>query len=282
MTRWRKQIEYFAIEVGDVGRRIANPIGPVRRIVARMGLVEGTNRWRTVYRPAVTSPHRQDCAACARDTDRLVQLLDGALDVVVGLENGVAIEHELDVGVVVARLPLQRGGLANRIPAFDGDELDAGVRAECPCTVDGLVGTSVVNQNDLPRFERLVKQRSQRSNDVALFVERGNDDIGGGLAPVFGRCWHRLVRAAEQSHEAQQGTGTEDEIRSRGHRVFTCPPCVATAGPYEKPLPDNDLADSRPSFEPTSPSTNRQESCRKRIFSHELGRAASVSLRGLN
>src|SRR5690242_5115604 len=105
----------------------------------RVGGIEGTDV-RTVQSPlAIAAPLRKNDAAGARDANRLIQLLNRSLDIVVGFENRVGVENELDIGIEFACLTLDRRCLPDRCPPLDRNELDLLERTECFGTCDGAV-----------------------------------------------------------------------------------------------------------------------------------------------
>ena len=101
---------------------------------------------------------RQHRAEGAGDTDRLIELLNRPLDVVVGFEHRVGVEDEFDVGVELARLPLDRRRLADRRRAAESRELDALLRAERLSPFNRAIGAAIVDQDDPSRSHRLAQR----------------------------------------------------------------------------------------------------------------------------
>jgi hypothetical protein len=155
---------------------------------------------------------RQHQSAGAGDADGLVEIVYRPLDVVVGLEHGVGVEDELDVGIELACLLPDRRRLADRSGAPDHGHLDAVEFAERSRPRRGSIAAAVVDDNDTPRTTSLTEDRRETADDVAFFVERGNHDVNGRVMPVFVRSWRGRVGTFDQPDHAQKRVRTECEI----------------------------------------------------------------------
>src|SRR6266545_496490 len=93
---------------GAAASQVLEPSVALGRPSARIPGIERTNRSGLLAPPPVSAALREDGAERAGNPDRLIQLLDGALDVVVGFEHGVRVQNKLDVGIELTRLALDR------------------------------------------------------------------------------------------------------------------------------------------------------------------------------
>ena len=170
--------------------------------------------------PPIAPPQRQNGSARRCDADALVELLDGALDVVRRLENRVAVENELDVGIELPRLPLDGRRLADRLVTLDGDQLDPVLLAERPRTHDRAVGAAVVDQDHAMRAQCLAEQAGEAQDDRLRFVERRNDDVDSRLSPIFSGRRRRAIGPFRQACKAQRGVGSKHEIGENCHSII--------------------------------------------------------------
>ena len=141
---------------------------------------------RIVQTLSVLLAQRQNRPACAGNPDALVQLLDRSFDIVVRLEHRVGVEDELDIGVELTGLTLDRRRLANRLSAPDGDEIEVVKLAEGFGELDRPVGAAIVDEDDLAWAQRLSQHRRQTQHDVVFLVEGRNDHVDLRRPPVFG------------------------------------------------------------------------------------------------
>src|SRR5262249_51453345 len=156
----QKKIQDFAVRVGDAATEIREPTA-FRTSRKRIGGVKGQNLRTVLGSLAIAVPLGKNHAARAGDANRLIQLLNRSLNIVVGFEHRVGIEDELDIGIELARLTFDRRRLSDRCAPLNRNQLDVLQRTERLGTCDGAVGTAVVNENDPPRTERLTGHRSE-------------------------------------------------------------------------------------------------------------------------
>ncbi len=173
---------------------------------------------------ALLAAERQDRAARAADAGRLIQLLHRARDVVGRLEDRVGVEDELDVGVELARLALDRRRLADRLAPADGEDLDVLRGAVRLGHLHRLVVAPIVHEDDAAGLQGLPQDRGDGEGDVLLLVQGGDDDVHAGLAPVFGGRGNGAVWPADQAEGAEDGARPEDEVGQRGHARVSLQP----------------------------------------------------------
>jgi hypothetical protein len=182
-------------------------------LIRRECLGERRDLGRFVGGAPVALPQRQDGSARARDAGGLAEVVDGSLDVVVGLEHRIGVEDELHIRVEPARLLLDRRRLADRHATLNDGELDAVKFAERSGALRRRVRAAIVDEDDSPRPKRLAHDRRETTNDVLFLVERRDDDVHGGVAPVFVRRRPSGVGTAHQTDDAEQCVRTENEMR---------------------------------------------------------------------
>ena len=142
-----------------------------------------------------------------RDADSLIELLNCPLEVVTRFENGIAVEDELDIGIELDRLALDRRGLANRLRALNRDQLDAVLLTEGArvAIVPSVLPSST---RMMRRGRRLWRRTDARHNTMVLAsLRRGDDHIHCGLAPILSGSWRRAIRSARQTRETERGIG---------------------------------------------------------------------------
>jgi len=142
-----------------------------------------------------------------------VEVADRSFEVVVRFENGVCVEDEQHVRVERACLLPDRRRLANRLEALNDRDLDSMRRAERKRARGRGVAASVVDDDDSPRPQGLPQDGREAANDVALLVERRDDDVDGRVAPVVPRVRRGRVGAPHQTDDADQRVWTENEVR---------------------------------------------------------------------
>ena len=155
---------------------------------------------------------RQDDAARAGDAGRLIQLLHGSLDIIVGFENRVGVQNELDIGIELTRLTFDGWRFSDWRAPLDGDQIDLLQRTERFGTGDRTIRTSIIDENDPPGAERLASDGREAVNNVLGLVQRRNDDIDRCQPPVFCRSRRRLIGTAQESTEAQNRARTQNKI----------------------------------------------------------------------
>jgi hypothetical protein len=145
---------------------------------------------------------RQDHSARAGDADRLIQLLHGSLDIVVGFEHRVGVENEFDIGVELARLPLDGWCFSDWRSALDDRQVDLLQRTEQSGANHRTVRASVVDENNSPRTKRLARHRLEAEHDVLRLVQRRDHHVDGCRSPIFGRRRRCRIGAPEKTAQA--------------------------------------------------------------------------------
>ena len=211
----QKEVEHLAVDVGDARRKpcaasSSKPAGSMRR----EGLDELLDRKRLVRGTPIPLSQRQDRPAGAGDADGLIQLLDRSLEVVVRLEQRVCVEDEQHVGVERARLLLDRRRLADRGGTPDDDDIGAMKLDRTPARARPW------RQSCRHRRARCAAAAASAAAPTARQRTMFSCSLRAGMttSTVASRQSPAGVRtsgvgASQQADGAEQGAGTENEVR---------------------------------------------------------------------